>query len=211
MSGRRGDKSGQWRRSRESPGCEFEKSAGVSLREIELRIHDRHGQRLALTLQPGMSVALMGVKGAGKSTASRNLQLALAEAGLHCESRHWWRSRQNFFRTPLAVLGNRANRQSVLILDRCVLDNVAAFLHRIENPRLRTGLLKTAVRLIKVFYPRLDAVIHLVADPALIAERRPNLKHADIQRGQLIYHALGEALGLQRLDTISIESLPRAA
>ena len=167
-------------------------------------IQDPHGKRATLSLSPGMSIAIIGLDGTGKSTATEMLEKALAEAGLPTTCFHWYSATQTCFRVPVQVLRNRNSRQSVQIFDRSIFDNFAVWSQRIGNVALRNGLLRSAAWLAQRLYPRFDAIVHLTAAPDVIARRRPEMTPRQIALGQEAYAVLSEVLKTQPLDTVSI-------
>lgn len=167
-------------------------------------IDGRHGERVTLSLSPGMSVAIIGLDGTGKSTASEMLEKALIEAGVPTTSFHWYRAHQTCFMVPLAVLSNRWTRKSVQIFDRSIFDNFAVWLQRVRNVALRQRLMWWATKMAQTVYPRFDAIIHLTAAPEVIGERRPTMTAQEIALGREVYGSLSEVLRTRPLDTVSI-------
>ena len=167
-------------------------------------IDGRHGERATLCLSPGMSVAIIGLDGTGKSTASEMLEKTLIEAGVPTRSFHWYRAHQTCFMVPLAVLGNRWTRKSVQIFDRSIFDNIAVWLQRVRNVALRQRLMWWAAKMAQTVYPRFDAIIHLTAAPEVIGERRPAMTAQEIALGREVYASLSEVLRTRPLDTVSI-------
>lgn len=167
-------------------------------------VEDSHGKRATLRLSPGMSVAIIGLDGTGKSTASEMLQKTLVEAGLPTTSFHWYSASQTCFMVPVAVLRNRASRKSVQIFDRSIFDNFAVWSQRVGNVTLRNRLLTWAAWLAHRLYPRFDAIVHLTAAPEVIAQRRPEMTPRQIALGQEVYAVLSDVLKTEPLDTVSI-------
>lgn len=167
-------------------------------------IADTHGKRATLRLSPGMSVAIIGLDGTGKSTASEMLEKVLVEAGLPTMCFHWYSARQTCFMVPVAVLRNRASRKSVQIFDRSIFDNFAVWSQRISNVALRNRLLAWAAWIAHRLYPRFDAIVHLTASPEVIVQRRPEMTPHQVALGQEVYAVLSDALKTEPLDTVSI-------
>jgi len=168
-------------------------------------IEDLHGKRATLRLSPGMSVAIIGLDGTGKSTASQMLEKALTDAGVPTATFHWYSARQTCFMVPVAVLRNRASRKSVQIFDRSIFDNFAVWSQRVGSVAWRNRLLKWAAWLAHCLYPRFDAILHLTAAPEVIAQRRPEMTPRQIALGQEVYAVLSEVLKTGPLDTVSIK------
>lgn len=167
-------------------------------------IEDPHGKRASLRLAPGMSVAIIGLDGTGKSTASEMLEKALTEAGLPTTGFHWYSARQNCFMVPVAVLRNRASRKSIQIFDRSIFYNFAVWSQRVGSVALRNRLLTWAAWLTHRLYPRFDAIVHLTAAPEVIAQRWPEMTPRQIALGQEVYAVLSTVLKTDPLDTVSI-------
>jgi energy-coupling factor transporter ATP-binding protein EcfA2 len=168
-------------------------------------IEDPHGKRATLRLAPGMSVAIIGLDGTGKSTASEMLEKALTEAGLPTTCFHWYSARQTCFMVPVAVLRNRASRKSVQIFDRSIFDNFAVWSQRVGSVPVRNRLLTWAAWLAQRLYPRFDAIVHLTAAPEVIAQRRPEMTPGQIALGREVYAVLSAVLKTEPLDTVSIK------
>jgi energy-coupling factor transporter ATP-binding protein EcfA2 len=168
-------------------------------------IEDPHGKRATLHLSPGMSVAIIGLDGTGKSTASEMLEKALTEAGLPTTCLHWYSARQTCFMVPVAVLRNRASRKSVQIFDRSIFDNFAVWSQRVGSVAVRNRLLTWAAWLAHRLYPRFDAIVHLTATPEVIAQRRPEMTPGQIALGREVYAVLSAVLKTEPLDTVSIK------
>lgn len=167
-------------------------------------IDDRYGKQLTLRLAPGMSVAIIGLDGTGKSTATEMLEKALGDAGIATTCFHWYRAYQTCFRVPLQVLRNRLTRNSVQIFDRSIFDNFAVWLQRVENVERRKRLMWWATKTAQLLYPRFDAIIHLTAAPEVIRERRPTMSPQEIALGQDVYGLLSDVLQTRPLDTVAI-------
>jgi len=173
-------------------------------RAESILIEDPHGKRATLRLEPGMSVAIIGLDGTGKSTASEMLEKALVEAGLPTTCYHWYSARQTCFMVPVAVLRNRVSRKSVQIFDRSIFDNFAVWSQRVGSVALRNRMLTWAAWLAHRLYPRFDAIVHLTATPEVIAQRRPEMTARQIALGQEVYAVLSTILETEPLDTVSI-------
>lgn len=167
-------------------------------------IDDRHGARVTLTLAPGMSVAIIGLDGTGKSTASEMLEKTLGEAGVATACFHWYRAYQTCFMVPLQVLRNRLTRKSVQIFDRSIFDNFAVWLQRVENVDRRRTLMRWAARTVQLLYPRFDVIVHLTASPEVIRERRPAMSPQEIALGRDVYGLLSDVLQTRPLDTVTV-------
>lgn len=177
----------------------------------EVVITDRLGARLILSLKPGMSVALVGLDGTGKSTAVEMLETALIQANVAVKTFHWYSAHKTCFLVPLTVLRNRWSKNAVQIFDRSIYDNFAVWLQRVPNEALRDRLMWLAVRTAQVLYPRFDALVHLTGLPDTIHVRRPEMTPTQIARGQQVYTVLGGLLGARTLDTITVEGVDKVA
>lgn len=177
----------------------------------EVVITDRLGARLILPLKPGMSVALIGLDGTGKSTAVEMLKTALTRANVPVKIFHWYGAHKTCFLVPLRVLRNRWSKNAVQIFDRSIYDNFAVWLQRVPNEALRDRLMWLTVRTAQVLYPRFDALVHLTALPDTIHVRRPEMTPSQIARGRRAYAVLGSLLGTRTLDTITVEGVDKVA
>lgn len=173
---------------------------------VQVFIVDRLGTRLAFQLKPGMSVAIIGTDGTGKTTAAKMLADHLREAGIACERHHWYRWGQALFFVPFAVGLNRLQKRSVKIFDRTLYDNVASWFirSRAAGGPERLGRVGSWVRLVRALAPRFDVVIFLVATPDLIVKRRPEISLDEAQCAAGVYDQIGSVLGLVALDQIGI-------
>ena len=173
----------------------------ASIPSTQVTIVDQHGKRLTATLSPGMSVAIIGTDGTGKSTAAEMLVARLREAGVPCTMHHWYRWYQAAIFMPLSVFWNRRRRHTVQIFDRTVFDNLATLASSRGWPLRSIG---RAAGLLRFVAPRFDVFIFLVAAPEVIAERRPEVTPAHASRALATYDEIGRALGLLPLDLIAI-------
>ena len=167
---------------------------------VEVTIVDRNGRRVSFALEPGMSVAIIGTDGTGKTTAARMFAEHLRASGIVCQQHHWYRWYQALFFVPFAVAINRRRKRAVKIFDRTIFDNVATWLIR---TRAR-GDWGTTTKAIRALGPHFDVTIFLVAAPEIIVRRRPDIKIGDAEFATSIYNEIGTALGFTALEQISI-------
>lgn len=180
----------------------------MSQNTLEVTITDRLGVRVVFTLRPGMSVAIIGTDGTGKSTAAHMLADHLREASIACERHHWYRWYEAALFVPIAVLLNRRRKIAVKIFDRTLFDNVATWtLSRRGAARTReTRGLQWTISAIALLYPHFDATIYLTARPEVIVNRRPETTIENALSALQVYNSIGSGLGLVGLDEIRITS-----
>ncbi|MEQ1864584.1 MAG: hypothetical protein ABL996_08005 [Micropepsaceae bacterium] len=173
---------------------------------VQVFIVDRLGTRLAFQLKPGMSVAIIGTDGTGKTTAAKMLADHLREAGIACERHHWYRWGQALFFVPFAVGLNRLQKRCVQIFDRTLYDNVASWFNRSRAAADHQHFKRVgwSVRIVRALAPRFDVVIFLVAAPELIVKRRPEISLDEARRAVGVYNQIGSVLGLVPLDQIGL-------
>lgn len=177
---------------------------GSAADHVLIVIDDKNGKRMTLRLSPGMSVAIIGLDGTGKSTAVAMLERALGESRLPTSCFHWYSAYQTCVLVPLQIWRNRASKASVQIFDRSIFDNFAVWSQRIGNAAIRGRLLRWAAKAAQLLYPRFDAIIHLTAEPDVIGARRPDMTDRQITLGSEVYGLLGAVLRTDPLDTVSI-------
>jgi thymidylate kinase len=167
---------------------------------VAITFIDAIGTRMAFELRPGMSVAIIGADGTGKSTAARMLAERLQTAGIACRRHHWYRWHQAMFSIPAAVVLNRWRRDRVQIFDRTIYDNIATWALGRRSRRHAAAMVRAA----RAIVPRFDVAIFLAAPPDLVVERRPEISKEDAEIAAGIYSDIGDALGVVPLDRIRI-------
>jgi thymidylate kinase len=156
----------------------------------------------------GVAISISGIDGCGKTTLAQDLVQALDASNVPVRSLHLYQWYINIVATPLLLLYNRYFGHKVLVLDRCIYDNIAvATIQRRYPSRLLRAILIVAF----ACYPKFDYRFYLVTSFTETRRRRPDTRKKKFEALTGIYEqiALGARYMHLRSDSTLIDVVLR--
>jgi energy-coupling factor transporter ATP-binding protein EcfA2 len=146
----------------------------------------------------GATIYLSGIDGSGKTTLAEALVETLKESGVQVRSLHIYQWYLNVLLTPFLLLYNRHLGREVLVLDRGIYDNISVLA---VKERFPDWILRAALRVVPVFYPKFDYHFYLVATLSETILRRPDTCEARFVTLRKIYDEVSSRVRCKRLQS----------
>jgi thymidylate kinase len=139
---------------------------------LDTSLVQKAAEMLELRLsKKGIAISISGIDGSGKTSLAQRLVQTLDASNVSVRYMHLHHWHTNIVVTPFLLLYNRHFARKVLVLDRCIYDNIAvATIRRRYPPRLLPLILILAIPC----YPKFDYNFYLFTTFAETLRRRPN-------------------------------------
>lgn len=146
----------------------------------------------------GVTIYLSGIDGSGKTTLAEALVETLRASGVQVRSLHIYQWYLNVLLTPFLLLYNRHLGREVLVLDRGIYDNISVLA---VKERFPDWILRAALRVVPVFYPKFDYHFYLVTTLSETIRRRPDTSKTRFVTLSKIYDEVLSRLRCEKLQS----------
>jgi thymidylate kinase len=148
----------------------------------------------------GVAISISGIDGSGKSSLAQVLVQMLQRSTVSVRYMHVYRWYANILTTPVVILYNRYVSRRVLVLDRCIYDNIGVAAARQGVPN---RLFRAALRVVLACYPEFDHRFYLVVPFAETLRRRPDTREKEFMTLTAVYENIAARAGYVRLQSDS--------